>query len=159
MAKENRVLSEEDLIKLIPRAIVWAQDQEQQILQNGVPLSNTQLEDARIISLKCPEKVRLLNVNQIPLPEDPELKLAAQAIGLITPNTIGLTLQYGIFIRTDHWNDRGTVRHELVHTSQYERLGGVQQFLNQYLIECMQFGYPNGPLEQEAITRGKSILT
>ena len=146
-------------IQLIPRAAIWAQQQEQRILKNGIPLSNPQLEDAKIIPVKHPEKVRLLCVNQIPLPEDPDLILATQTIQLITPNTVGLTLQYGIFIRSDYWNNREIVVHELVHTSQYERLGGMQQFLNQYLTECIQIGYPNAPLEQDAINKAKSICT
>jgi hypothetical protein len=146
-------------IQLIPRGTIWAQEQEQLILKNGAPLLPPQLEDAKIIPVKNPEKIRLLSVNQIPLPEDPELKVAVQTIQLITPHTVGLTLQYGIFIRNDHWNSRELIVHELVHTSQYERFGGIQQFLNRYLMECIQIGYPNAPLEQEAINKAKSICT
>ena len=146
-------------IHLIPKAAIWAQQQEQEILKNGVFLSEDQLEDAKIIPVEHPEKVRLLCVEQIPLPEDPELKLAAQRLKLITPDTIGLTLQYGIFIRKDFWNHRETIAHELVHTSQYERLGSIQKFLNQYIQECVQFEYPNTPLEQEAKHKAKSICT
>jgi hypothetical protein len=35
---------------------------------------------------------------------------------------------------------------------QYERLGGLQQFLQQYLHECITIGYPAAPMEQEAVT-------
>lgn len=146
-------------VNLIPKAVLWAKEQEQKILMEGTSLSDSQIEDAKIIPVKYPERVRLLRVNQIPLPEDPELKLAAQAIQLIIPNTRGLTLQYGIFIRSDYWNNRELIVHELIHTSQYERLGGIQQFLNQYVTECIQFGYPQAPLEQEAIKKSKLICT
>ena len=70
--------------------------------------------------------------------------------GLISPLTIGLTLRYGIYIRADHWGDRRLVMHELAHTAQYERLGGFEGFLRQYLGECLTIGYPEAPLEQEA---------
>ena len=40
--------------------------------------------------------------------------------------------------------------HELAHTIQYERLGGIKPFLRAYLEECLSLGYPNGPLEQKA---------
>lgn len=146
-------------INLIPKAVLSAKEQEQKILMNGTPLSDSQIEDAKIIPVNHPEKVKLLRVNHIPLPEDPELKFALQALQIITPNTRGLTLQYGIFIKNDCWNNRELIIHELVHTSQYERLGGIQQFLNQYLTECIQFGYPQAPLEQEAIKRTKLICT
>lgn len=78
-------------------------------------------------------------------------------MALITPNTCGLSLRYGILIRDDHWNNRETLVHELVHTSQYERLGGHQQFLGEYLTECFNHGYPNAPLEQEAINRARIV--
>ena len=153
------MLDPNQLIQLIPRGAIWAQQQEQLILENGTPLLPPQLEDAKNIPVKNPEKIRLLRVDQIPLPKDPELEFAVQTIKLITPDTIGLTLQYGIFIRNDHWNNRELIVHELVHTSQYERFGGIQQFLNQYLTECIQIGYPNAPLEQEAINKAKLICT
>lgn len=146
-------------IQLIPKAVMWAQQQEQEIIKIGTPLSEHQLRDAKIIPVKYPEKVRLLRVSAIPLPDDPELKYAAQAIHLITPHTCGLSLRYGILIRNADWNNRELVVHELVHTSQYERLGGHQQFLTEYLTECIQFQYPVTPLEQEAINRARMICT
>jgi hypothetical protein len=153
------MINPSDFIKLIPKAALWVQQQEQEILSVGTPLSETQLQDAKQIPVLHPEKVRILRVSYIPLPDDPELKFAAQAIQLITPNTWGLSLRYGILIRDDRWNNRETLIHELVHTSQYERLGGHAQFLNQYLTECIYLGYPAAPLEQEAINRAKLICT
>jgi hypothetical protein len=40
---------------------------------------------------------------------------------------------------------------------QYERFGGVLPFLRQYLTECLTVGYPEAPLEQEAIALSKTI--
>jgi len=74
------------------------------------------------------------------IPEHPALKEAAEATSLISPLTVGLTLRYGIFIRADHWGARRLVVHELVHTAQYERLGGFEPFLRQYLLECINIG-------------------
>lgn len=39
----------------------------------------------------------------------------------------------------------------LVHTRQFERLGGFLPFLQQYLQECITVGYPAALVEQEAI--------
>jgi hypothetical protein len=101
--------------------------------------------------LRQPERVRLLALARVPMPDNLTLKAAAEAIQFLTPATRGLTLRYGIFIRQDCWSDRRLVAHELVHTAQYERLGGIEPFLRQYLLECLQVGYPAAPLEQEAI--------
>jgi hypothetical protein len=93
----------------------------------------------------------LLRVECIPDPEDPVLRDAAKATQLIAHEIGGLTLRYGIFIRADCCADRRLVFHELVHTMQYERLGGIREFLQEYLYQCITIGYPNAPLEQEAI--------
>jgi hypothetical protein len=144
------VITAEQFEALLPLACAWAQKQERVIITQGVGLSPQQITDANAIGLLHAEKVRLWAVQEIPNPEHPALQLAAEATGLISPLTIGLTLRYGIFIRADHWGVRRLVVHELVHTAQYERLGGFEPFLRQYLGECISIGYPAAPLEQEA---------
>jgi hypothetical protein len=151
------MITPQQFYQLLPLAVSWAEQQENHILQNGIQLTPYQLADARSASVVNPEKVRLLKVNQIPLPIEPMLRTAAQTTGLITMNTIGLTLRYGVFIRKDFWNDRKIVAHELVHVAQYERLGGIGQFLQKYLQECITIGYPQAPMEQEAITLSSRI--
>jgi hypothetical protein len=136
---------------LLPIACSWAEEQERIIHREGVVLTTSQIADARRIGIREPLRVRLRVIDDIPLPLHPLLKMAAEKTGLISPHTIGLTLRYGIYIRSDCWGDRQLVVHELAHTAQYERLGGFQPFLEQYLDECITPpGYPFGPLEQEA---------
>ncbi len=137
--------------KLIPLAARWAGKLEERILRQGVPLSPEETEDAVALGVKYPERVRLLCLASVPTPQDRLLKAAATAVQFLTPATRGLALRYGIFIRADVWRERDLIAHELVHTEQYERLGGVEPFLRQYLGECLSIGYPAGPLEQEAI--------
>ena len=138
---------------LLPLACAWAAEQESAILQSGVTLTESLLADAGRVGVTQPERVRLLRVAQIPLPPHPGLAAAAIATGLISASTGGVTFRYGIFIRADCWGQRPLVVHELVHTAQYERLGGFEDFLRPYLLECLNSpGYPNGPLEQEAVT-------
>lgn len=143
---------------LLPLASAWALEQESTILKTGVALTAAQLADARQIGVTNPDKVRLLRVEQIPSPRHPILATAAQATNLISPATAGLTLRYGIFVRADFWGNRHLVVHELVHTAQYERLGGVDGFLRTYLNECLTPpGYPYGPMEQEAISTANKL--
>ena len=104
-----------------------------------------------------PERVKIFKVPQIPFPKHPVLKAAAEATQLITPSTVGLTLRYGIFIHSDYSDDRRLIVHELVHTSQYEKLGGFLPFLQKYLLEVINMGYPEAPLEQEAIRMAEKI--
>lgn len=143
---------------LLPLAAAWAAEQERTILQSGVALTESQLADAKQVGVLFPEQVRLLRVAKIPTPNHPMLSAAATATGLISSSTAGMTFHHGIFIRTDCWGQRLLVAHELVHTTQYERLGSFEAFLRPYLLECITPpGYPNGPMEQEAITASRRL--
>lgn len=144
-------ITPEQFASLLPLACQWAAAQEQHILAAGEQLSDAQLADARLAGVIEPHRVRLLYVSQIPIPQHPALRVAAEQTELISPLTGGLTLRYGIFIRSDCRFDRAMVLHELGHTAQYERLGGIEPFLRQYLFECLTIGYPEAPMEQEVI--------
>ena len=72
------------------------------------------------------------------------------ATNLVPAQPRGLTLSYGIFVRSDHWRDRTLILHELAHIAQYERLGGIEPFLRQYLLVCATVGYSNSGMEDEA---------
>jgi hypothetical protein len=135
---------------LLPHAVEWAAAQEQRVLREGVPLSPAELADAKAAGVREPERIRLLRVESVPVPADPQLRAAAETVHFLTPETRGLTLQYGVFVRWDCWQDRHLLAHEFVHTAQYERLGGLLPFLRQYLHECLTIGYANAPMELEA---------
>jgi hypothetical protein len=142
---------------LLSLACAWAEEQEQLILGKGVGLTDGQLADARSIGVTAPERVRLLQVEEIPLPEHPGLRAAARETGLLSPGTAGLTLRYGIYIRSPFWEARELIVHELVHCRQYEQLGGLEPFLNKYLWECVTLGYGQAPMEHEAQTMAEEI--
>jgi len=151
MAVPKSPLSPEQFEQLLPLASAWAGEQETHILATGRPLTPAQLADAGRLGVSHPARVRLLPVAAIPPPDDPILRAAGEATGLISPLTAGLTLRYGIYIRRDCLEDCGLIAHELVHIAQYERFGSIGAFLRQYLSECLTIGYPAAPLEQEAI--------
>lgn len=152
------VLTPDQFEQILPLAAAWVAEQETRILKSGVALTPAQTNDARAVGVAHPERVRLLVVEAIPMPEHPALRAASQATGLVSPFTAGLTLRYGIYIRRDLDGDRGLIAHELVHTGQYERYGSILAFLRQYLHECLTIGYPAAPMEQEAITVSGRVL-
>jgi len=146
------IITPHEFEALLPLAYAWAAEQERIILKSGVPLTESQLADAKSIGVLQPERVRLLRVTQIPMPTDPALAAAVTTAGFISPVTGGLAVRYGIFIRDDCWAQRHILVHLLVHVMQYERLGGINGFLRPYLFECLiPPGYPYGPLEREAL--------
>ena len=152
---QESVLSQFEMV--LPLAATWATEQEQKISRDGVPLSEKETGNARAIGVQSPDRVRLLQVEAIPRPSQPQLKAACDAIDFLTPATRGLTLGYGIFIRSDCWGDRLIVVHELAHVAQYERLGGILPFLRKYLFECLTMGNAASPLELEAIAAAARI--
>lgn len=142
---------------LLPLAAEWVAEEEARALREGVPLSAAELADAKTIGVREPERIRLLRVEAIPMPTHSQLRAAAEAIHFLSPETRAVTFQYGILFRWDCWRPRWLVVHELAHTVQYERLGGILPFLQQYLQECLTIGYANAPLELEAEAVEKRI--
>lgn len=134
---------------VVPRAIAWAKSRETEILRAGVRLSPEGVAIAEQVGVLAPSQVRLHIVPAIPTPEDPVLAQMVLDRGLFGPNTGGVTLGYGIYLVDGKWNDR-LVAHELRHVHQYERLGGIAQFLRVYLSQIAQHGYQNAPLERDA---------
>lgn len=135
---------------LLPLAAQYVAKQEQFILANGVPLTSDQKINAYQIGVQAIDKVRLYKIDVIPPPTQPELRQIVQASHLISSHTIGIAFRYGIYIQTRYWQQRRLVVHELTHTMQYERLGGISPFLEAYLTECLTVGYQQSPLEREA---------
>ncbi len=139
------------VIMILPFATLWAAYQERRALRLGVALSDAQLRDARELGVAFPERVRLLAVPEILLPGERVWRVVAGWLGWAHGPTAGMALRYGILIREDMWGRRRLVVHELAHTVQYERMGGLHGFLKEYLYECLALGYPAAPMEQEAI--------
>jgi hypothetical protein len=137
------------LPRLLPKAIAWAEARSTEITMSGVPLTDLELRIAHLVGVQQPERVRILQVREIPQPEDPELRQAVAATGFIGPRTIGLTLGYGIYIAAGHSTHR-LVSHECRHVYQYEVAGSIRTFLPIYLQQIASVGYAAAPLEMDA---------
>jgi hypothetical protein len=134
---------------LIPKAIAWAEAQSSHMAKIGNPLNDALRSVAKSVGVLRPDFIRIVEVPRLPLPDDPDLKQAAQATGLLGPTMVGLTLGYGIYVCHGH----GTVRllsHEFRHVYQYEQAGSIAAFLPIYLQQIVTVGYKNAPLEADA---------
>src|SRR5206468_3870873 len=119
------VLASATVQLILPLVSAWVKCQEASILRNGVPLTSSLQADASRLGIKHAQRVRLRAIDQVPGGMPRWLRALVTPLGLCSPLTSGMSLRYGIFIRSDAWGDRRLVRHELVHTLQYERLGGI----------------------------------
>lgn len=138
------------LPSLLPKAITWAESQEQHVMALGTLLSPQGQSLARSVGVQKPELIRVRVVDSLPLPEDPELQALALHTGLLGPGMIGLTLGYGVFVRRGHDASSRLLSHEFRHVHQYEVLGSIRQFLPVYLEQIAHYGYNDAPLEVDA---------
>lgn len=134
----------------LPWVVLWAWNQERRIKRGGRSLTEQEAERARRAGVRQPERVRVLNVERVPLPGWKWMHRLAARLGFDGSQTAGMTLRYGIFVRNDRIADPGLLLHECCHTGQFERMGSITAFMWQYLVECLRFGYANAPLEVEA---------
>lgn len=134
---------------LVPKAIAWADDQSLQIAIIGKPLNDVLSKVAQSVGVMRPDLIRIAEVPRLPLPDDPDLRQAAQATGLLGPNMVGLTLGYGVYICHGHSTVR-LLSHEFRHVYQYEQAGSIAAFLPVYLQQIVTFGYSNAPMEADA---------
>jgi hypothetical protein len=130
-------------------------DTEAEVLVSGRPLDADELALARELGVKAPERVRVGVRERFPMPADRRFVEAAAELGLIfgTDVEVGRTQGYAILLKPTAANSRQFLSHELVHVAQYERLGGIEPFAREYLIELLVLGYQRAPLEQEAYAR------
>ncbi len=142
---------------LLPVAVAWVEKQEVILLERGVPLTEAQVADARRVGVKEPDRIRRVEVEALPQPENEDVMFVAKHIGFFSSCSVSLALGYAICHVPSHRADRLQLVHELVHVSQYERMGGIKGFLSVYLRECIDPGYPFGALEQEAILIARDV--
>ena len=147
-AEPNELLARLPLIA--PRAVTWAKGLEAQTLRDGARLDDQLIRLAHANGVKEPERVRLVVVDRIPLPEERELQAAALSAGLSQSWASGLTVGHAVLIRRGFENDPRVLSHELRHVAQYEAMGGIEPFLAKHLVDLAEVGYEASPFEADA---------
>jgi hypothetical protein len=69
-----------------------------------------------------------------------------------------LTLGYRILLSQECRNDERVIAHELIHVAQFERYGGILNFLAAYLNACNRHGNCEAPMEREAAEFADSLF-
>lgn len=139
----------ENLPKILPLAVAWAEARSAEILRHGEPLTPAERDLATRMGVSVPDKIRLQLVDRLPAPDNPMLAAAAASTGLLGPGIVGLPLGHGIYICRGHRTAQ-LVSHECRHVHQYEQAGSIGAFLAVYLQQLAQYGYANAPLERDA---------
>ena len=138
-----------ELVRLLPKAICWAENEAAAARAAGAPLTESGLRLARSVGVHAPERIRVLEAASLPFPTDPELSTAVIQTGLLGPRTAGLTLGYAVIILTGQYSNR-LISHECRHVYQYEAAGSIAAFLPLYLQKIVSCGYEKAPYEIDA---------
>ena len=151
-------VDQETFERLLPLACRWAKAQEELILAYGHSLSARQSSDAFQVGVQNWERIRLLIVDRIPLPDHAELAEAAVRTQILTPASRAFAVGHGIIVRADSWGDRELLLHNFVHVAQCERAGGLEQWIHQYLSDRLTCGdFSLGSFENEARSTAREI--
>lgn len=146
--------------QLLPFAFQWAKAQEEYVLAHGIPLSPQLTADARLAGVRDCERIRILVVDRIPLPEGGELAEAARRTGIITEDTRCVSVGHAVIIRAEAWGERELLLHNFVHIAQCERSGGLESWVRQYLIDRQNSAtFTAGSLEDEARLLARKICS
>ncbi len=129
---------------------MWAENCSKEAAKSGRLLSQNEISVARLVEVRRPELIRVNVVDNLPLPDDLELREAALETGLLGPHMAGLTLGYSVHVCRGYEAAR-LLSHEFRHVYQYETAGSIAAFLPVYLAQIVKFGYANAPLELDAI--------
>lgn len=140
-----------------PRVLSWYEQVEIELLPKGRPLSSREAEFAIRVGVKEPSRVRIVVLDDFPLPSDPELRKEAERIGMGSKTEGGRTNGYVIMLKAWTAENNSVVSHELVHIGQQDRLGR-ESFLRRYLIEVEMMGYARSPLELDAYAKQSRFL-
>ena len=152
------MIDEHQFNRLAPLACQWAKAQEAFVLKLGVKLTARQVVDAEQAGVQQTDRVRILVVDRISLPDDKELADAARQAQIITDSSRAVAIGYAVIIRADSWQNRELLLHQLVHVAQCERSGGLETFVHEYLSDrnnSAQFSV--GALEDEARSLARDI--
>lgn len=139
-----------DSAQVTARAIEWAQAQESSALRMGTPLPAGLQAIAKGNGVKLPQNIRLVVVDEIPLPKEQPLAGAAAKLGLASSWAAGLTLGYAVIVAKGYEADARILSHELRHVAQYEACGGIPGFLRVHLADMLEHGYKDSRFERDA---------
>ena len=137
------------VVLALPLADRWVHHQEKKILNEGRELSEWEVDWAHDVGVMDVSRVRIAIVPEVPTPGSAPLQFLAKLVGL-SMKASGMALGHGIYVEAINATNPSLIVHELVHVAQYERLGGIRNFLREYLIQCLRDGYWDAFLEREA---------
>jgi hypothetical protein len=138
----------------------YSETLQRRILAEGRPLTEEERELARRAGIKDIDRVRILLLDAVPLPENEELRQRLAEIGFLQliGQARGTAKGYGVILTQSGQRRRTDLAHELIHVAQYERLGGIAAAMAYHLPDLIANGYRRSTLEDEAFRLAPAIV-
>lgn len=146
-----------ELESILPAAIAWAVSESSRVAADGRELTSDEIEIARTVGVTGCKRIRIEMCEQLPVPQDKTLQMAAKKLGLLGSDMKGLTLGHSVIVCRGYLTRR-TLAHEFRHVFQCEQAGSIEQFLRVYLAQVDTEGYDNAPLELDAVEAESMVL-
>ena len=128
----------------------WLLWHEARILSKGSPLPPSLLPWAHDQGIAAAQKIRFIRTTPMPLPAPMFIRRMVDKRGFPCLNLAGLSLRRGIYLHPQLPDEITVLKHELIHTRQYQEAGSIFTFLHRYLFQCLTQGYENCDMEREA---------
>jgi len=141
----------------LPLAVSWYNQVEAELLPIGRPFSPSEIDFAVSVGVKEPNLVRVVVLENFPMPSNQELRTEAERFGLGSATEGGRTTGYVIMLKPRVAENHSVISHEIVHIGQQDKMGRVA-FLRRYLIEMEMMGHARSPLELDAYARQRRSL-
>ncbi len=146
--------------KFLEKYVEWAKGIDREGLERGARLDATQLQLAKDVGIKHPERVRLVWVDAVPFPmEDKFMRTIGESIGFVGPGIVNNAQAFGyaIWVRKGFNLDRPNLAHEFVHVRQIEQSGDFGGFVSRYMQQLQEFRHEEMPIEQEAYEANRTF--
>ena len=88
------MITSEDVQRIFPKAVQWVTQMEQACMEMGQPLLPQNRQDGEMIGIRELAAVRVMVLNEMPAPSDPELRQLAA----------GMTFGHGLVLKAGHFN-------------------------------------------------------
>lgn len=128
----------------------WAAWHQRRIRRSGRQLNARELAMAQALGLKRPGGIFICEVERVPNPLFPVMKLARRCGVHWISNVAGITLGQGIYVTHESQPSPALIAHELVHVWQYQQVGSIWRFMVEYVYQCLLVGYHDAEWEIEA---------
>ena len=141
--------------------IEHAKRSEEQVLREGRRLDPVELEIALKAGVQHPQRVRILTLDAVPLPENPIVAEEFERMGVLRliRQAAAAARGYGIILTPRALNRDDALAHELVHVAQFERFGGIGPMFRAHIPDLRAHGYRRSELEDEAYRRAAEIMS